>query len=373
MLYHDEIPQFQSTSRFPTKAMMSGDFSAFASPLYDPTTGAPFAGNRVPVQLLDPVAAKLSDLLPLASTYGERYLWAYANVVDSHEIMAKLDHTFSPAHRLQLSFFSPWGGENWPATAQGPSAAPAFGPQIDKSRQQTASARHVFVVTPALVMQNRFALAWHTADRENAAVGRNLQDFGSNWPTVAPNARKYLPWINVSDGFNVQQGALNNFNQRNYRLSSNLVWMRGKHTVKFGGEYEYDWVINFNDEDVASLSFDGHMSSRPAGGSSLGTGVFGYSMADFVLGRAATISVQGIRNYTLSNHAISFFAQDDWRVTPRLTLTPGLRYEVYTAPNEANNRMDSYVPGHQSDKYPNTPPGLAFIGDKGFTNPYPTY
>ncbi len=52
-------------------------------------------------------------------------------------------------------------------------------------------------------------------------------------------------------------------------------------------------------------------------------------------------------------------------MTPRLTLTPGLRYEFYQPAKEDNNRADAFVRGHQSDQYPNAPLNLAFAGDQG--------
>jgi hypothetical protein len=220
------------------------------------------------------------------------------------------------------------------------------------------------VATPTIIVQSRYALAQHNADRGNAAIGRNLEDFGAKWPAVGPGARKYLPLLNISDGFATQQGYLSLFQQHNYRLGSTASWTRGKQNVKFGVEAQRDSVLQDNDQDYASFSFEGRSSSKPAGGSPTGIGTFGYAMGDFMMSRSSSFSVQGIRRYDIYNWSYFFFAQDEWRITPKLTVSPGLRYEFYSPAREQSSRISGFILGHRSDKYPTAPINVAFPGDK---------
>ncbi len=83
------------------------------------------------------------------------------------------------------------------------------------------------------------------------------------------------------------------------------------------------------------------------------------------MGRVGTFTLSGILNYDIHTWSHFFFAQDEWKITPRLTLTPGLRYEFYQPATEANNRAVAFRNGYQSTLYPNAPVGLAFAGDPG--------
>ncbi|MGH9627486.1 MAG: hypothetical protein ACRD7E_03870, partial [Bryobacteraceae bacterium] len=148
--------------------------------------------------------------------------------------------------------------------------------------------------------------------------------------------------------------------QNNYRFGSTVSSIRGKHNLRFGGEAQRDSVAQINDHDASSFTFDGRSSSLGEG-----QNIFGYAMADYVMGRVANFSTRGILDYDLSNWAYFFFAQDEWRVAPRLTLTPGIRYELYSPVSEANNRASAFILGHQSNQYANAPLHMAFLGDEG--------
>jgi hypothetical protein len=370
MIYRDKTADFQNTRQFATPAMVRGDFSQFPRQLYHPDTGQPLAGNQIPASLLDPVAQKLVARMPTVNNLGERFVWSYVNPIRNAEVLGKIDHNFGSAHQLQLTYFTTTGGQEQPATA-GLGNVPSWGPQIDTSRQHTSAVRHSWVVTPRLLVQSRFALAHHEITRDNANIGQSLAEFGSLWPPVRNNVKLYLPNVVVSDGFAARQGAAGDrFSQQNYRIVSSASWTLGTHTLKFGGEFQRDSINNYKEADAAEIQFDGRSSSRPAGAVSGGIGVFGYSMADFLMGRSSSISVQGVRDYLLTTLSYYAFLEDEWRMNRRLTLTSGLRYEVYSPPREQQDRLSTFIPGHRSDLYPNSPPGLAFVGDRGIAEVY---
>jgi len=359
MHYRDQDAGFQNTVRFPTQAMLSGDFSQFNRPVYDPDTRQPFPGNRIPASRLSPVALNLMKIIPTVANFDDRYVWNFVSPVRNNEILAKTDYNINSSHMLAVSYFRTLGDQQIANTA-GNGNIPSWGPQVNNSDQHTGSVRHAWTLAPTLLLQSRFAVAYHIADRTNANIGRNLEDFGAIWPDSQEGARKYLPRMTISQGPTGHPGFLSLFNQHNYRGGSTLSWVRGRHNLRFGAEIQKDTVAQFNDNDTAILTFDGRASSL--GG---GQGVFGYAAADFLMGRLSTFSTNGILDYTLSNRAYFFFAQDEWRLTSRLTLTPGLRYELYSPVTEANNRASAFQFGHQSNLYPNAPLHLAFMGDAG--------
>ena len=141
-----------------------------------------------------------------------------------------------------------------------------------------------------------------------------------------------------------------------YALTDTFTWNRGHHTWKFGGRFAI-----MQENSVYAYQTNGSFWLY---GSCTGVGS-GNDLADFLLG--------AIDEYYQSSEApsnehqkqYSLFAQDEWKVTPRFTLTLGLRYE-YTSP-ETDKRGFSFtiIPGLQSQKYPNAPQGLVFPGDRG--------
>jgi len=203
--------------------------------------------------------------------------------------------------------------------------------------------------------------------RVTETPAQNLADFGAKFPDVQEGARKYLPNLNISNGPAANIGAANSVTQKNTRFGGTVSWIRGNHNVRFGAETQRDAVLQFNDAGQTSMTFDGRSSST-TGGKITGSGVYGYALADAVMGRAASFTLNGILNYNLHNWSDFFFIQDSWKVTKRLTLTPGLRYELYSPASEATNRAVAFVRGFKSTLYPNAPANLAFAGDPGIPN-----
>ena len=77
-----------------------------------------------------------------------------------------------------------------------------------------------------------------------------------------------------------------------------------------------DDVLQFNDQSSMTMNFDGRASSTDPTGKQTGLNVFGYSFADFLMGRAATFSTSGILSYNIHTWSTFFFAQDEWKLTP---------------------------------------------------------
>lgn len=359
--YREKVPEFQNTVRFPTAATNRGDFSQFNKQLYDPDTGLPIPGNIIPAHLQDPVAANLLKEIPTVGNFGDRYVWAFHSPADNSQLLGKFDHILTNKHSLQGTYFHTWGGITLPETGSNGNV-PSWGPQVNKVYQDTISARHTWVATPRLLVQNRFALARHIADRQLPNRSRDLSAFGAIWPRNQEGAIVNLPSITVVDGLYASQGTISYFREHNYTFGSTVSYTTGRHNLRFGGEFKQDVFQMTKDQDSANFRFDGRAAS---GGS--GIGLFGYALADFVMGRVASFNTSGVLNYDLRYNAQYLFLQDEWKVTPRLTLTPGLRYEIVSPTTENNNRASAFAFGHQSDQYPNAPLHLAFLGDKGIS------
>ncbi|HXX99457.1 MAG TPA: TonB-dependent receptor, partial [Candidatus Limnocylindrales bacterium] len=154
-------------------------------------------------------------------------------------------------------------------------------------------------------------------------------------------------------GFNVNGPA--KFADTTYGYTDSLTWSRGHHTWKFGGSLN---IVQNN--AYFDFAVDGQFGFfGPAGYGA------GNDLADFLVG-IPTYFEQFPRGFSaVRSHQNALFAQDEWKVTPRLVLTLGVRYEYNTPKSDPSKRQYMIIPGLQSQRYPLAPLGLVFPGDKG--------
>ena len=141
--------------------------------------------------------------------------------------------------------------------------------------------------------------------------------------------------------------------QNTYEIHDSLSHIAGAHSFKFGGEFRRN-QINMT-EGIAS---NGFFVFAPFPASD--------SFASFLLGFPVVFfQAGGDLNRGLRSVDAAVYGQDEWRVTPRLTINYGLRWEVSTPFVDIRNRLNSWSPGQQSTVFPNAPKGLLFPGDAG--------
>lgn len=370
MDFRDNAAGQQNTTRMPTDAMARGDFSGVPVQLLDPDTRAPLPGNQIPSRLLDPVAQQLVELFPRVAAYDQRYFWAFERPQRNREALAKIDERSAARHGLAFTYFTTWGTQEIPNPDGRPSGItniPAWGPQLNLTRQHTAAFRHTWTVGSSVLLDTRVSMAKLNADRTTGNIGRNLEDFGArNYPISQEGARRYLPHLSIASGPNARNGFLSEFNQGNYQVVSSLSWTAGRHNVKGGVEIQRQNVLQYDDTERMYFLFDGRYAAGLTAAPTQNQ--FAYAFADFMMGRtspAASYSASGILDYDVSTMNVFGYLQDEWRIGSRLTLSPGLRYEVYLQPRERDDKLVAFKLGHQSSRFPNAPLNFAFAGDAG--------
>jgi hypothetical protein len=376
--YQDDQAGQNSTNRFPTPEMMNGDFSAiplFSIKSIDPTTGQP-VGSRIPSYLMNPIAAKLKTRFPTVDAYNNslRYFWSFQRQIHNNEYLVKVDHTFTGTQRIAVSYLTTKGAQVRPDSFAGlENAIPGWGGTPSSgARQHTASVRHTWVPSDHVVAESRVAMSRLSSTRTRSELGENLGTLGAPWPTVTPGVEQTLPSIFFTGGPSGRGGQLSDTVQNNYRVLSSLTWNKGNHMMKFGGEGQYSEFSRLLNYDNGQIFFTGAYANTagpvngpwPTLSNPSGDNTFAYAWADFLLGRLSRVVATGVSDNNMGGAAYFFFAQDDWRVSPKLTLTPGLRYELYGT-QTSSAQLAGYVEGHQSNQYANAPLGLAFEGDTG--------
>ncbi len=132
--------------------------------------------------------------------------------------------------------------------------------------------------------------------------------------------------------------------QRTYDFADSISWTRGKHTLKFGASIirrGVDFIQGNNAKGYFWIDDNGYSNNYNSG-----HGMFtGYEVSELLAGFVGSYQIGNTDGYYQTrNWETGYFAQDDWRVNNRLTLNLGLRYDLYTWPSEANNRMSNFDP-----------------------------
>jgi hypothetical protein len=124
--------------------------------------------------------------------------------------------------------------------------------------------------------------------------------------------------------------------------NANLTWVKGNHTYKFGGEFSQDGIINRSwYRSEGNFTVSGNETANPwQNGQGLNSST-GFPYASFLLGQIDSFSISPPTSIKLGQHNLGFFAQDSWKVSRKLTIDYGLRYDYQTYLKEQYGRMQS--------------------------------
>jgi hypothetical protein len=329
-------------STVPVVAYREGNMQG-ARALFDPattrqdSTGAyvrsPFAGNQIPASRFDAVARGVIALYPAPNLPGtiNNYYFSPSQQNATDQGDARVDHFITDRQR----FYARYSRRRYDAVSPGTLPLPANGTGwsttsliahslvANLNQTLTASAnneiRFGFVPNHTIV-----DIPW--TENYNAKLGINgVPDFGDD------NQRGMSMFSPVSGYAAVGSTASwpNRNNQESLQFSDLLLLVRGRHTVKTGFEFRRQELFRrAAGLSRGSFGFDGSFSQNPNS-----RGNTGDAMADFVLGLASTGQLGTQYGETGVTRNYSAFIQDDWRVTARLTLNLGLRWDRFGAPS----------------------------------------
>lgn len=329
----------------------------------NPATHVPFASNAS-IGPVDPVAKAMSAFLPLlpAGSTGGSVPYGLPVRLDFNEYLTRFDqalrggqdHLFGRFYLNRYVHAPSYDGKNLLTVGTG-----------SKVQAQNWAVGYTSVITSDLVNNLVIDFVRSDSDRtQQGGPGGNVPDmstFDAGVTTTTPKipqlpaGQSGIRAFNVTSDFNISQFTDGVFVRNTADLRDMLSWTKGKHNFEFGYDLELDQA-NVRNTDLENGSY------------TFTNDVTGLAMASFVLGYTHQFS-QTSGNYSDSReNPMGLFAGDKWKVSNRLTLDLGLRYEPQQVMKEIRGRIQQFRPdaqmaGVHSSVIPSAPAGLFFIGD----------
>ena len=311
-----------------------------------------FAGNIIPASMISPVAKALfaSSLYPttINNNLQQNALNTTTSLLNSNQGDIKVDYQFSDKDRVSGRFTRAY--QNNPSTnsqpliGNGSSTAPIWNTVVDWTR----------TINPSLVNDARFGWSHITLNTGSSFVS-GVGAFGNSIGigNGNPNGLNGLLALNVGNILNAGSGNANglgnslvtqSFDDHVWQLDDSLIYTRGRHSIKFGFQYWDQPIKTFysgNNGELGLMDFTSNFTASAATNALTNSGE---GMADFFLGLPTEFG-RGLstgRTWEQSSKIFAGYAQDTWRLTDRLTVNAGLRYEAHAPWVETNNQQVNY-------------------------------
>ena len=350
----------QNVANIPTPASLTGDFTSLASPACNGgkqitlSSGLGFVNNTIAPSRLNPVMVNVAKTLPVSNDPCGRVLYPLVADQDENLYVAKMDWQISD----KSSFFGRFmlGDLNTGSTYDGknPLSISSYG-YHDYDYGLSLGFTHIFsanLVSSTHLGANRTNVVKIPDNYQSwAGFGANVTPMGGNMINIASSA------------FNIGGGSAAVGGQHNGPMphfGEDLTWIKGNHQFMFGGGIYQQRLNYFSGPDAnGNASFTGQNS--------------GLILGDVMLGLTSSFVDGTIYGFYTRQFYDSLYVQDNWKITPRLTLNYGVRWEPYLSPYNNRGENETFIPsafaaGTHSTVFQNSPAGLFFPGDPQYTS-----
>ena len=333
----------------PTADQRAGNFSAYDTTIYDPSTGnadgtgrTPFANNIIPAKDITPQAQAIQGYLPLPNLPGfvNNYAAASSPAINRFQYDAKVNWNRTEKHTIFVKYdnmFATSGGVGIFGAAGGP--APGSDPGSGRTSVQVASIGHTYVFSPTLVLDGNVGYQRMNQDVLGTDFGKNYSSTlgipGLNGDDIRDSGFPNVNWASGYTGTGVPNWMPLYRTDETYTTNHSLAWTKGAHEVRFG----FDMVRHHLNHWQPELSnggprgyFDfagGPTALNLGNGNSTAITQFN-DYAQFLLGQSDNTQ-KGEQYILMTGREWQFgwFVQDRWQVSKKLTVSAGLRYELY--------------------------------------------
>jgi len=350
----------------PTPAMMAGDWSTFASPACNAgrqiNLVAPFGDNRIDPSLYSKPSVAVANMLPAAQDNCGKVIYNIPSRANEYQIIDKVDYQQSARHSIfQRYIVTRYSNPHPYDTTHNPLALNT----TDGGNEDLA---HGFAIGSTYLVSPNTINAFRVG-MTRVIVGRpGIHFFGPS--DIGVNAYTYSPGnmvLNITGGFMFNTRGVYAHNVSNaYNINDDVNLVRGNHQITFGG--------NVSEYKVYQRCLVSGQGVYTFNGTATGLG-----MADFLTGKLNSLMQVSAVLWSSRQTYVAAYLQDVWKVSPRVTLNTGLRWEPFlplavgygqganlTEGGSFQFSQDRFNRGIRSTVYPNAPVGLYFPGDPGF-------
>jgi hypothetical protein len=339
-------------ANLPPAAFRTGDFSSTSVKIFDPRTrhigpngtvvATQFPGNIIPMGLLNPTALAIVNLIPEPNFGGtnalsRNFLYQAPQFTNTDQGDIRIDYTITSKNTLYGSYSK--SNQSQPAVGVFPGFLGGGSASVNNAEQLALTDVHLF--KPNLINELRFGLIRHNGSL--AGTGQQGASFAQqNNFALFPGPVLGFGTINfnysgVQNGTQefttIGGGDINNNIETRGQLGDNISWTRGNHAFKFGVDLRNARLNTLRGSPFFAQDFYG--ATFTSSSDSPGAGL---PFADFLLGDETSILAAPMLAWGRQHDSyFGGFGQDDWKVSHRLTLNLGVRYELYTRPIDARN------------------------------------
>jgi hypothetical protein len=367
----------------PTEAYRRGDFSSALTgrtltdpqgrqyaenSIFDPLTNqvingqtirTQFPGNVIPANRLDPVALKIQDLIPVPTSPGNINNLAVVDQVASTTTLpsVKIDQNLGSKNKVSF-FWTDWINSVPKSTGDG-IPFPISNTRAFITHSNTERLTFDRTLTPTVLLHLGIGYLRYAHVDSSPDISQNYDAPGklgfaggvknSKGNTGFPGMRNLSA---AQGGFNSPNGANIGWTNGVYdwnnkpTATGSVSWVKGNHTVKSGAEWHEDLWTFTNLVDSGQVTFSAAETAQPyLNSTSVGGVTIGFPYASFLLGAGDSATIKPTSDPQVRKWAYSMYLQDTWKITRRLTLDYGIRWDLQNGWHEVHSRSSSFAPG----------------------------
>src|SRR6266567_5258181 len=318
-----------------------------------------FPGNVIPLNRLDPVALKIQDLVPRATSGGNTNNLAVVDQVASTTTLPSLKVDQNLGSKNKISFFwTDWINRVPKSTGDG-IPFPISNTREFITHSNTERLTFDRALTPTFLLHLGIGYLRYAHVDSSPDISQNFD---------APGKIGFVGGVKNSKGntgfpgmrnLSAPQGGFNSPNSANIgwtngvydwnnkpTATGSLTWVKGNHTYKFGAEWHEDLWTFTNLVDSGQVNFSAAETAQPyLNATSVGGVTIGFPYASFLLGAGDSATIKPTSDPQVRKWAYSMYLQDTWKITRRLTLDYGLRWDLQDGWHELHSRSSSFAAG----------------------------
>ena len=346
----------QNVAVTPTAAQLSGDFSAIGTQLINPNTGVAFPGNKIPTSLFDPIAMKVLSTVPVGAPDGGLSFYQTQSQTNDNQWVGRVDHNFGEKFRVSARYL--YDRLDRPGSFINNNILSVTDDAYWQSQNITFNG--TYLPRPNLV--GTLTLTYNRVVNIQlgpkkipgwVGLGVNVADEVSGADSSGGSGF----YLNIDGYFGANWDPLYRVPRSEYDISNNWTYIKGPHTIEFGGEI-------IREQNILAQIY------LSQGYFNFSSQLSGDNLLDFMLGKPSDFQQFSPIYESLYRTLPALYFNDSWKATRRLTLNLGVRWQPWKMFHEQANQISVFTIGDatkgvRSQVYPNLPPGELVPGDPG--------